>query len=77
MLFGVFATVGVLVAMHISDGMVALGACGALLAAVVGLWALTSFLRSQQKVAFTLEGESQGMLLRGTAGLALRASAAG
>ena len=37
MLFGVVPTVGVLVAMHISDGMVTLGECGALLAAAVGL----------------------------------------
>lgn len=77
MLFGVVATVGGLVAMHMSDGVIALGACGALLAAVVALLMLSNFFESQQKVEFILEESGQGMLLRSAAGEVLAQSSDG
>lgn len=77
MLFGVLATVGALITMQMSDGVIALGACGALVVAMVGLLMLSNFFRAQQKLAYTLEEAGPGMVLRGAAGEVLAQSADG
>lgn len=77
MLFGIVAIVGVLITLHMSDAVIALGACGALIAAMVALLALSSLFRSQQKLVYILEATGQGAVLRSTAGEVLAQSADG
>jgi hypothetical protein len=76
-LVGIIAFIGALLMMHVSDGVIALGACGALVTAMVALLMLSSFFRSQQKLAYVLEATGQGVLLRSAVGEPVAQSADG